>query len=59
MAAFSKNSKLFTCGFFFANYGMVEDARLNVVDSRISWQTVRFKTQDSPLRTAILEVAVE
>lgn len=45
--------------FIFANSGMVEDARLNVVDSRISWQTVRFKTQDSPLRTAILEVAVE
>ncbi|MEE1435570.1 MAG: hypothetical protein U0K38_01540 [Collinsella sp.] len=59
MAAFSKNSKLFTCGFIFANYGMVEDTRLNVVDSRISWRTVRFKAQDSLLRTAILEVAVE
>ena len=59
MAAFSKISKLSTCGFNFVVFGMVENARLNVVNSRLLWRTVRFKAQDSLLRTAILEVAVE
>lgn len=38
---------------------MVEGTRLNVVDGRLSWQTVRPKTQGSRPRLAILEVAVE
>ena len=38
---------------------MVEDARLNVVDSRLLWRTLRFEAQASQLRMAILEVAVE
>ena len=38
---------------------MVEGARLNVVDGRISWQAVRLETQGSQPRIAILEVAVE
>ena len=38
---------------------MVEGGRFNVVDGRISWQTVRPKTQGSQPRMAILEVAVE
>ncbi len=38
---------------------MVEGARLNVVDGRISWQAVRLETLGSQPRIAILEVAVE
>lgn len=38
---------------------MVEDARLNVVDGRISWQTVRLETHGDQPQMAILEVAVE
>lgn len=43
----------------FANSGMVEGGRFNVVDGRISWQTVRPKAQGGQPRMAILEVAVE
>lgn len=46
-------------GFNFPNSRMVEDARLNVVDSRLLWRTVQFEAQASQLRMAILEVAVE
>ncbi|WP_270226952.1 hypothetical protein, partial [Collinsella aerofaciens] len=46
-------------GFVFANSGMVEVARLNVVDGRISWQTVRPKAQGGQPRMTIHEVAVE
>ena len=59
IAGFSKIGKLSTCGFVFANSGMVEGGRLNVVDGRISWQTVRPKAQGGQPRMAILEVAVE
>jgi len=38
---------------------MVEVARLNVVDGRISWQTVRPKAQGGQPRMTIHEVAVE
>ena len=38
---------------------MVKGARLNVVDGRISWRTVRPKAQGDQPRIAILEVAVE
>ena len=38
---------------------MVEGGRFNVVDGRISWQTVRPKAQGGQPRMAILEVAVE
>ena len=46
-------------GFVFANSGMVEGGRFNVVDCHISWQTVRPKAQGSQPRMDILEVAVE
>jgi len=38
---------------------MVEGVPLNVVDYRISWQTIRLETQGSQPRMDILEVAVE
>lgn len=38
---------------------MVEDGRFNVVDGRISWQTVRLETHGDQPRMAILDVAVE
>ena len=38
---------------------MVEGGRFNVVDGRISWQTVRPKAQGSQPRMTIHEVAVE
>lgn len=38
---------------------MVEGARLNVVDGRISWRTVRSKAQGGQPRMAILEAVVE
>ena len=56
---FLQNDGSSTCGFIFAYSGIVEDARLNVVDGRISWQAVRLETQGSQPRIAILEVAVE
>ena len=59
IADFSKIGKLSTCGFVFANSGMVEGGRFNVVDGRISWQTVRLETRVDQPRMAIHEVAVE
>ena len=38
---------------------MVEGDRFNVVDGRISWQTVRLETHVDRPRMAIHEVAVE
>ena len=38
---------------------MVEVARLNVVDGRTSWQTVRLETHVDQPRMAILDVAME
>ena len=38
---------------------MVEGDRFNVVDGRISWQTVRLETHVDQPRMAIHEVAVE
>ena len=57
--AFSKIGKLSTCGFNFAKFGMIDGVPLNVVDGRISWQTVRLETHVGQPRMTIHKVAVE
>lgn len=59
MADFFENRQAFYLRFCFANSGMVEGGRFNVVDGHVSWQAVRPKAQGSQPRMDILEVAVE
>lgn len=59
IADFFGNRQALYLRFCFANSGMVEGDRFNVVDGRISWRKVRPKAQGGRPRIAILDVAVE
>ena len=43
-----KNRRLFTCGFLFALFAVVEGSGLNVVDGRVSWRMGHADTLTRP-----------